>query len=80
MLGFALAKVGWVCVPGGFCTWGAGSPPSAPSFSIQAPEPGGSWILSLSAEGRGEGEQASQLKMCAHGGEGHMRQEGHWGA
>ena len=41
----------------------------------------GSWILSLSLSG-GEGEQARQLKMCAHGvGEGcHMSREGHWGA
>lgn len=52
-------------------------PPALPS---RHQEPGGSWILSLSAEDRGEGEQASRLKMCAHGGEGHMSQEGHWGA
>lgn len=52
-------------------------PPALPS---RHKELGGSWILSLSAEDRGEGEQASRLKMCAHGGEGHMSQEWHWGA
>lgn len=33
--------------------------------------------------GGGEGEQARQLKMCAHGAGGwggHMSREGHWGA
>lgn len=47
MLGFALAKAGRVCVPGGFRIWGAGSPPSAPCSSIQAP--GGGWAVGVSA-------------------------------
>lgn len=73
MLGFALAKAGRVCVPGGFCIWGAGSPLSALSALPSRHQEGGGQLDSQplpqrGCAGRGEGEQARQLKMYAHGG------------
>lgn len=73
MLGFALAKAGRVCVPGGFCIWGAGSPLSALSALPSRHQEGGGQLDSQplpqrGCAGGGEGEQARQLKMCAHGG------------
>lgn len=87
MLGFALAKAGPVCVPGGFRIWGVGSPLLPPALPSRHQEGVGQLdsqpLPQRGCAGGGEGEQARQLKMCAHGAGGwggHMSREGHWGA
>lgn len=75
MLGFALAKAGGLCVPGGFDSHGCGQPRSYPSSPTRAPGGQGglrgvwsggqplSFRGSVDARGGSEGEQMRRCQM-----------------